>query len=114
MYVCLDLQKGTSRILATVSFEACSVLDLFFKMFSVHKPLTRYSRQKKTCGYNTVYIFVPTGDESLASRSIVCRSQISLGRAKLTLTFYQARDFVLKASLYVSLLKRFIYIRDLE
>ena len=28
-YLCLDLQKNTSDFFATVSFKACSVLDVF-------------------------------------------------------------------------------------
>ena len=58
--------------LATVSFEACSVLGHFFfflKMFSVQKPLTCCRRKKKRV-YNAVYIqpSLPTLDlQSLPS-----------------------------------------------
>ena len=44
--------------LATVSFEACSVIDHLFSHVSVQKALTSCSRpKKKTCVFNAFYIF---------------------------------------------------------
>ena len=67
----------TSRILATVSFEACSVLDLFFKMFSVHKPLTRYSRQKKTCDTKDYFLWEPEKNKCQISQNDILHMKFS-------------------------------------
>ena len=49
-------------LLATVSSEACSVLDHFFLMFSVQKTPDKQQKTKKekrTCVFNAVYISPP-------------------------------------------------------
>ena len=50
-YLCLDLQKNTSDFFATLSFKACSVLDVF----STKKKTNKLQRTKKKF-HNAVYV----------------------------------------------------------